>query len=403
MSIFPSSLLLVLLLASELGAADRVKLGIDVLLAGDAKPLIGKRVGLITNPSGVDGKGIATADRLAADKRFQLTRLFGPEHGIRGDAYAGDDVKSSVDPKTGIPVESLYGPSKRPSKEGLATVDVLVFDIQDIGSRTYTYISTLGEAMKACAEAKKPLVVLDRPNPLGGEHFEGPIVRKEWESFIGWSPIPITHGLTVGEMARFYNAELRIGCDLTVVRMEGWKRSMTWDDTGLLWVQTSPHIPHASSATAYVATGMIGGITENVNEGVGYTLPFETLAAEFIDPDRFATALNAHQLPGVRFLPIAYKPFYQRHQGKNLRGVRLVIEDAHPFLPVRTSLAMLTTLERLYPKQVKFQNGRPFNIHWGDPAVLDAIQRGDSWQVIEGRYSDELKTFAKKREGALLY
>lgn len=403
MSIFPRSLVLLLLFAADLVGADHVKLGIDVLLAGDARQLAGKRVGLITNPSGVDGEGIATADRLAADKRFKLTRLFGPEHGIRGDAYAGDDVKSSVDPKTGIPVESLYGPSKRPAKESLAAVDVIVFDIQDVGSRTYTYISTLGEAMKACAEAKKPLVVLDRPNPLGGEHFEGPLVRKEWESFIGWSPIPITHGLTVGEMAQFYNAELKIGCDLSVVRMEGWKRSMTWDDTGLLWVQTSPHIPHASSAYAYVATGMIGGITENVNEGVGYTLPFETLAAEFIDPDRFATAMNAHALPGVRFLPIAYKPFYQRHQGKNLRGVRLVIEDAHAFLPVRTSLALLTTLERLYPKQVKFQSGRPFNIHWGDPAVLEAIQRGDTWQIIEGRYAAELKAFATKRQAALLY
>ncbi len=384
-------------------APSPVKLGVDVLLDSDAKVLAGKRVGLITNPSGVDGELVATADRLFADKRFQLVQLYGPEHGIRGDAYAGDTVGDTLDPKTKLPVESLYGKSKRPSPESLARVDVLVFDIQDIGSRTYTFISTLGEALYAAADAKKKIVVLDRPNPIGGVHFEGPLVREAWKSFIGWGPMPVTHGMTVGEIARFFNSELKIGADLEVVPMEGWKREMVWDDTGLTWVQTSPHIPHSISATCYVATGMLGGTTTNVNEGVGFTLPFETCAAEFVDPDRFASALNAASLPGVRFTPISYKPFYQRHKDKALRGVRLLVRDPHAFLPLRTALTLLTTLEKLYPGQVKYEEGRAFNIHWGDPNVLPRIKKGESAEAILASYTDEVAEFGKRRAKYLLY
>jgi uncharacterized protein YbbC (DUF1343 family) len=400
-----------LALLVSLAAADppAVELGIDVLMKGVGVPpeagaaFAGKRLGLITNPSGVDSNLIPTADRLAADPRFELVRLFGPEHGIRGDVYAGDAVASSVDVKTGLPVESLYGATKRPSKEGLAAIDTLVFDVQDVGSRTYTFISTLGEAMIACAEAKKPLVVLDRPNPLGGTRFEGPLVRSEWTSFIGWSQIPITHGMTVGEIARYYRAELRIDCELIVVAMRGWRRDMIWEDTGLAWTQTSPHIPHVASAHAYVATGMIGGVTDDVNEGVGYTLPFETLAAEYVDEHAFAARLASLDLPGVRFQPIVYKPFYQRHAGKVMRGVRLRIVEPRIHRPVRTALALMTTLEAMYPKRVRYQEGRPFNIHWGDPEVLARIRRGESFLTIEKAYAAELERFAKARARHLLY
>lgn len=380
-----------------------VTLGIDVLVAGDGGPLVGKRVGLITNPSGVDGALVPTADRLFSDERWKLVLLYGPEHGIRGDVYAGDVVKDNVDSKTKLPVESLYGKTKRPSAASLKKLDVVVFDIQDIGSRTYTFISTLGEALHAAKEAGKPLVVLDRPNPLGGILFEGPLVRDEWKSFIGWAPIPITHGMTVGEIARYFNAELGIGADLTVIPMEGWKRTMTWVDTGLTWTQTSPHIPHTASATCYVATGMIGGVTENVNEGVGYTLPFETCAAEFIDADRLAEAMTAARLPGVSFLATHYKPFYSRHANLPLHGVRLVIRDPSTFRPVETSLSLMTTLERLWPGKTKYKTGREFNIHWGTPDVLDRVLRKQSAKEILGAYEKEVADFGKKRAKYLLY
>lgn len=401
--------MLAMLLATALAAPPpapsdvKVKLGIDVLLDGDAALLAGKRVGLITNPSGVDGNLVPTADRLFRDERIRLVRLFGPEHGIRGDAWAGDSVKDDRDPVTGLPVESLYGDRKRPSDAALADVDVMVFDIQDVGSRTYTYVSTLGEAMIACAGARKPLVVLDRPNPLGGLSFEGPVMREAWKSFIGWSAIPVTHGMTAGEIARFYAGEVPIACDLHVVMMDGWTRAMTFDDTGLTWVQTSPHIPHALSATVYVATGMLGGCVDNVNEGVGYTMPFETLAAEFIDPQTFAAALSDAGLPGVRFVPVAYRPFYGKFKDRPLRGARLVVDDPHAFRPVRTALAAMTTLQRLYPKDWKPQEGRTFNTHWGDPDLLDLVRAGKSVEQIEAHYASELAEFGKRREKYLLY
>lgn len=399
---FLQPLALALALAAE-PAVPRVMLGVDVLLSGDARTIAGKRIGLITNPSGVDGDLVPTVDRLFADRRFRLVRLFGPEHGIRGDVYAGDTVADAVDSKTALPVESLYGKTKRPSAASLDTLDALVLDIQDIGSRTYTFISTLGEALHAAKDAKKTLVVLDRPNPLGGLRFEGPIVRDEWKSFIGWAPIPVTHGMTIGEIARYFNVELGIGADLVVIPMKGWTRDMTWADTGLVWTQTSPHIPHVAAATCYVATGMIGGVTENVNEGVGYTLPFETCAAEFVDADRLASALRDAPLPGVRFVASHYQPFYGRHAKLPLRGVRLVVHDPREFRPVETALTLMTTLERLWPGKVKYKEGREFNIHWGTPEVLAKVRAGQSAAEILAAYEEELAAFAKRRAEHLLY
>lgn len=384
--------------------APSVRLGIDVLLSTDHIDLVrGKRVGLITNPSGVDHDLVPTVDRLMADERVELVQLFGPEHGIRGEVNAGDAVGDETDPVTGLPVESLYGSSRRPSAASLARIDVLLFDIQDVGSRTYTYVSTLGEAMIAAGEAGVPVVVLDRPNPLGGELFEGPIREERWKSFIGWAPVPVTHGMTVGELARFFQGEMGIACELAVVPMEGWNRRMQWEDTGLTWTQTSPHIPHALHAHLYVSTGMVGGITDNVNEGVGHTLPFETLAAEFLDPRAFAAAMNAEGLPGVRFVPIAYKPYYGRHAGLPLRGARLVLTDRRAFRPLRTALSALTVLERLHPGKVAYQEGRPFAIHWGNEEILEAIRAGRGAKEIEASWSDALAAFAAARSRYLIY
>ena len=384
----------------------QVELGIDVLLA-PASPqiaaLTGKRIGLITNPSGVDGRLVPTADRLARDPRLKLVQLYGPEHGIRGEVPAGDPVEDARDPVTGLPVQSLYGRTRRPTPESLAGVDALLFDIQDIGSRTYTYISTLGEAMRACAEHRKPLWVLDRPNPIGGLLTEGPVMPEQWRNFIGWGPMPITHGMTVGEVARFFNATLGIGCDLQIVPMRGWRREMTWADTGLTWTQTSPHIPGVRQAHLYVATGMVAMSTTNLSDGVGTTLPFEIVAAEFIDPPQLSAALNASGLPGVRFQALAVKPFYGGFKDKALRGVRLHLDDPRAFQPLRTALTVLATLERLHPGKIAWAEEKIIGRHWGETTLPARISRGDTVPDIQAAWRGDLDVFLAARRAALLY
>ena len=331
---------------------DRVRLGIEELLDNYIELIEGRRVALVTNPSGVDGNLVPTVDRLAADGRFQLVRLFGPEHGIRGSVPAGDEVNDSVDPRTGIEVVSLYGASRRPTPEMLADVDVILFDIQDVGARFYTYISTLGEVMRAAAETHTRLVVLDRPNPLGGRMFDGPVMQERWNSFIGWGPLPITHGLTVGEVALLYDEQMNLGCSVTVVPMRGWERWMTWADTGLDWTPTSPHIPRELAAHVYVSTALASSVTTNVSDGVGTPMPFELIGAEWVDPRQFARDLSARQLPGVRFQEATFRPFYGDFAGQTLHGVRLVIDDPASFEPVRTALAFLVSLRNLYPDRL---------------------------------------------------
>lgn len=390
----------------EVSAPQRVWLGIDVLLAPDspwAQELAGKRLGLVTNPSGVDGELVPTADRLAADERLTLVQLYGPEHGIRGDVAAGDSIGDERDALSGLPVQSLYGSRKAPTADSLATLDALVFDIQDIGSRTYTYVSTLGEVMKACAAAKKPLVVLDRPNPIGGVHFEGAMVEERFKSFIGWGPLPVTHGMTVGEVARFYNAELGIGCELKVVPMRGWAREMTWKDTGLVWTTTSPHIPSFTAALLYTTTGMVDSVCKNLSNGIGTTMPFELIAADWIDGYTLARELERHALPGVRFQAMACKPFYGGHKDKHLRGVRLVVDSPREFLPLRTALAILVTLRQLYPDKLELADETSVGKHWGSTRLLEQLRGGATVAEIEAEWTAALASFATARAKALLY
>ncbi len=381
----------------------RVTLGIEVLLADGAAGLSGKRLGLVTNPSGVDSRLVATADRLARDPRWKLVQLFSPEHGVRGDAPAGEKIVDSIDASTGVPVESLYGDHKQPSAAALERIDVLLFDIQDVGSRTYTYISTLGEVMRAAGKAHKPLYVLDRPNPIGGTLFEGPLREERWQSFIGYGPMPVSHGMTVGEIARFFQRELSIDIDLHVVAMRGWRRSMIFEDTGLEWVPTSPHIPHAISAHVYIATGMLGGILKNVNEGVGWTAPFETLAAEFIDAHVFQQALEKAALPGVTFRECHYTPRYGKSLDKHLHGVQLHVTDLRAFRPLRTALTLLCTLQKLYGDKLEWESERALGIHWGTLEVFAALRAGKSPQEIEAGWRAELASFAVRRAAVLLY
>lgn len=383
-----------------------IELGIDVLLESNSPyfPLVsGKRVGLVTNPSGVDRRLVPSVDRLAQDGRFSLVKLFSPEHGIRGQIPAGESVADSRDPLTGIPVLSLYGTQKRPSSSALEGVDVILFDIQDVGSRTYTYVSTLGEVMKACAETAKPLVVLDRPNPLGGLRFEGPMIEEAFRSFIGWGPLPVTHGMTVGEIARYFKSRLDIDCDLHVVPMKGWRRDMTWEKTGLTWTVTSPHIPGVTQAMLYTTTGMVAATLHDLSEGVGSTMPFEIVAAPFIDAASFEKALRTRSLPGIQPQAIHFKPFYGRYRDTVLHGVRLHITNPGALQPLRTAVEILTTLKALFPQHFKIKDDREIGIHWGSLRIKDELTSDRSPDDIAAGWQRDTARFAVDRQQALLY
>jgi len=391
------------------GSADsgpKVSLGVDVLLEPQSPHIqlvAGKRIGLVTNQSGVDGRLVPSVDRLASDPRISLVRLFGPEHGIRGEVPAGEKVADERDPQTGIPVVSLYGKDRKPSKAALEGVDLLMFDIQDVGSRTYTYISTLGEVMRACGETGIPLVVLDRPNPLSGTHFEGPMIEERFRSFIGWGPMPVTHGMTLGEAARFFNDQLKLGCTLSVVPMRGWTRSMIWDDTGLTWTITSPHIPSVTQAYLYATTGMISATLQGVNDGVGSTMPFEVIGGEFIDALKLEQALQSLRLPGVRFQAISYKPFYGSFKDKPLRGVRLRLTDPKAYRPIRTAISILTTLRAMYPDKFLFKEERPVGIHWGNTELRKQLESGLGTEAIIESWRAGNAEFETARQRALIY
>jgi uncharacterized protein YbbC (DUF1343 family) len=317
-------LILLMLVCVQRNASAQVKTGIEVLAERGFDLLQGKRVGLVTNPTGVDTHLRSTIDIL--NENVDLVALFSPEHGVRGDFSAGDLVGDQVDEKTGIPVYSLYGKQRKPDPEKVAGVDVIVYDLQDIGVRSYTFISTMGLVMEAAAALKKEVVILDRPNPLGGYRVEGPLVEEGYFSFVSQYSIPYIYGLTCGELALLLNEEgmLENGvkCDLTVVPMEGWNRWMTFDQTGLEWVPTSPHIPHVISAFCYPATGIIGELDPGMI-GIGTTLPFQTLLTEKVDAEKLADALNGLKLDGVLFRPIHLKPYYGDKKGVPLQGVQI--------------------------------------------------------------------------------
>ena len=345
---------IILLISFGLSAQQTVKTGIEVLVEQDFKVIEGMRVGLITNATGVNSELVSTIDLLNSAKNVHLVALYGPEHGVRGDYAAGDKVGNYVDQATGLPVFSLYGSTRKPTPEMLEGVEVLVYDIQDIGVRSYTYISTMGLAMEAAAELKIPFMVLDRPNPLGGLKVEGGLVDPEFESFVSKFPIPYVYGLTPAEIARMINdkgwMDIKKKVDLIVISMEGWTREMTFEQTGLPWVPTSPHIPHSYSPYYYAASGVMGELGV-FSEGVGYTLPFQTFAAEWIDGQALSEAMNALNLPGVYFRPIVFKPFYGRDQGKTLRGVQIHLYDIDQVELLPLQFYFMQVHHELYPEK----------------------------------------------------
>ena len=348
-----------LFVAAAMTVAAAVKPGVEVLRDNGFKQLAGKRVGLITNPTGIDNNLKSTVDILHEAANVELVALFGPEHGVRGDVHAGDEVGNSVDPATGVKVYSIYGKTKKPTPEMLEGIDALVYDIQDIGCRSFTFVSTLGLALEACAENDIELVVLDRPNPLGGNRVEGNLVEDGFYSFVSQFKIPYLYGMTPGEMAVFLNEEGMVAggkkSKLTVVPMEGWTRDMTFAETGMPWVLPSPHFPQQIVGSYYPATGILGELYY-VSIGVGYTLPFQLICADWIEAEKFSAAMNALQLPGVKFRPIHIVPFYSTGKGENLQGVQFYIDEKNPELNLTLiQFYAMQELARLYPEKRIFE------------------------------------------------
>jgi len=379
--------------------------GIDVLLTEKLDLVADKRIGLITNPTGVSKNLQSSIDLLHAHSNIDLAAIYGPEHGARGNVTAGGYVETITDEKTGLPMYSLYGRTKKPTAEMLAGIDALLFDIQDIGVRPYTYIYTMAYAMQAAAEYAKEFIVLDRPNPMGGTLTQGPVLEKEFSSFIGLYPIPYVHGMTVGELARLFNSEFNINCNLTVVPMKNWQREMTWEDTGLMWIPTSPHVPYKETPFYLACTGSIGEL-HVVNEGVGYTAPFQYIGAEWINAEKFAQALNAANLPGIYFRPVHYRPYYHAKKGTSLQGVQLHIQDAHTIQPILIELTILTTLRDMYNTDFFNRDAsrrNMFDKSMGTDKVRHAIEAGESAASIFQMCEQGLRAFSPIREKYLLY
>nr|WP_318540923.1 DUF1343 domain-containing protein [Terribacillus saccharophilus] len=380
---------------------NKVTPGVEVLLDDQKELLKGKKVGLITNPTGIDSKMNSIVDLLHDDSDIELTALFGPEHGVRGDAQAGEYVESYIDEKTGLPVYSLYGQTRKPTPEMLKNVEVLVFDIQDVGTRYYTYIYTMAYSMEAAKENNIPIVVLDRPNPLGGLSVDGPVLEPEFSSFIGMYPIPTRHGMTVGELASFFNEEFNIGADLSVVKMKGWRRSMDFDDTGLPFVLPSPNMPTVSTTFVYPATGLIEGT--NLSEGRGTTKPFELIGAPFINSTNLAAELNSLSLPGVTFRAASFTPTSSKHAGKLSHGVEIYVTDRAEFDEVTTGLYIIKTIHDMYPDDFEFLSNNFFDKLIGNDRVRTMILEGASVREITKTYQKELSEFKKVRKEYLLY
>jgi uncharacterized protein YbbC (DUF1343 family) len=411
LKILAVSVALVLLSAISRASEPVVKTGIEVLRERHFDILQGKRVGLVTNPTGVDEQLQSTIDILSHAPGVTLVALFGPEHGVRGDFAAGDKVESYTDPRSGIPVYSLYGPTRKPTAEMLKNVDVLVYDIQDNGCRSYTYISTMGNVMEAAAEKKIPFIVLDRPNPLGGLRVEGSCVEPGWESFVGQYAVPYVYGLTCGELASMLNAEgLLAGgvrCALQIVPMKGWKREMTFDETALPWVPASPHIPRSNSSMYYAASGVLGELGV-ISEGVGYTLPFEVFAAEWIDPMKMSDGMNALGLKGVIFRPISFKPFYGRSTGKQLRGVQIHLLDARNVDLLGLQFLFLQVHHEFYPDKDPFQLAdgsriKMFDKVMGTDKVRLTFTKTMRYSDVQKWFVEEAGKFQKRSEKYYLY
>ncbi|SEN63796.1 exo-beta-N-acetylmuramidase NamZ family protein [Lihuaxuella thermophila] len=381
--------------------------GLEVLL-DNPDLLKGKRVGLITNPTGITREYQHALDAML-ERGIRVTKVFGPEHGVRGTEQAGDIPGTLIDPKTGLPLVNLYGKKPADMVPLFQDVDVLVFDIQDVGTRFYTYIYTMAYAMEAAAVADRPFIVLDRPNPIGGEKVEGPVLDEKFSSFVGLFPIPLRHGMTAGELATMFNEEFfpKMGkkkAELQVIKMKGWVRHQRFSETGLPWVLPSPNMPTPDTAMVYPGTGLIEAT--NLSEGRGTTRPFELIGAPYIEGWKLAEELNKAGLPGVSFREAYFTPTFSKYKDQAVGGIQVHVEDPDAFDPILTGLMIIEKTKKLYPAQFAWRESR--EPYWmdkltGTDQVRKRIDQGIPAAEIVREWSRELNKFKDLREKYLLY
>lgn len=379
--------------------------GIDVLFEESHKHLIkDKKIALLTNQTGVDASMRSNWERLK--EHVEIRALFCPEHGIYGRGYAFESIEDET--RFGFPVYSLHGKTRRPTDEMLEGIDVLIYDIQSTGVRSYTYQTTLFYAMEEAAKRGIAVLVLDRPNPINGLIVDGPMLEEKWRSFIGYINIPYCHGMTIGELASFFNEEYKVGCQLTVIPMKGWKREMSYRDTHLPWIPPSPYIPEPDTPYFYSSTGILGELGI-LNIGIGFTLPFKIVGAPWINAEEFAKKLNEQKLPGVRFQPFYFRPFWGLYKGRDCEGIMIHISDPLLYRPVSVQFLLLGIAKSLYPEDFikelsKRKNRELFHKASGSEKVLDILQKEKypAWKLIE-LDRKERKAFLEKRKKYLLY
>jgi uncharacterized protein YbbC (DUF1343 family) len=385
-----------------------VVLGSERLLASTA--LHGARVGLVSNPASVDRQLRHIADHLAVHQDARLAALFGPQHGFRSDVQDNMiETRHAHDEVRRVPVYSLYSDVREPTAEMLRDLDLLVIDLQDVGVRIYTYIYTMANCLKAARRHGLTVIVCDRPNPIGGLQVEGPVLVPGFESFVGMYPIPMRHGLTIGEIARLFNEEFGIGADLEVIAMEGWRREMYWDDTDLTWIISSPNIPTFDTTTVYPGGVLFEGT--NVSEGRGTTRPFELIGAPWVVAERFAEAMNRRDLPGVYFRPAVFEPTFQKHAGKACAGVQIHARDRRTFRPVEAGVALIEAFRASDPNQFRWKDPpyeyeyekMPIDCLAGSSTLRDQIDAGVPARDIAQGWNEPVEAFLKIRERVLLY
>jgi len=387
-----------------------VRPGIEVLLRSHLNILKGSNIGAVVHPASILPNLRHTADALWNIKDFRLVALLGPQHGARGEKQ-DNMIESGFyrDPDTGIPVYSLYGDTRNPTEEMLQDIDTLLLDLQDVGSRVYTFIYTMAYCMEACARYRKRMIVLDRPNPINGRVCEGNLLVPQLQSFVGLYPIPMRHGMTIGELALMFNAEFDIHCDLTVIEMEGWRRDHWFDQTGLPWIQPSPNLPTLDSATVYPGMVLFEGTP--ISEGRGTTRPFELIGAPFIKSRSYADHLNGIGLPGVYFRPAYFQPTFNKWAEEMCGGVQVHVKDRKRFEPYLTGIAAISAIHSLYPESFKWRyppyeyefEKKPIEVICGSSEIPEMIEHDVPWDNIRQSWQDDLEVFNHRRAPYLLY
>ncbi len=387
-----------------------IKLGVEVILKESHRFLKNRRVGLICNQASVDHRFNHAADLFFEGENINLQALFGPQHGIRGDVQDNMiETAHTIDKKTNLRIFSLYSETREPTLEMLNDLDTLVFDLQDVGCRVYTFIYTMANAMKACAKFEKQMIVCDRPNPINGVDIEGNFVNDGFESFVGQYPISMRHGMTVGELARFFNEEFQIGCDLSVVPMENWSREDFFDEIDAPWAMPSPNMPTVDTAIVFPATVFLEGT--QISEGRGTTRPFEIIGAPFIDAEELADALTELKLPGIKFCATNFIPTFQKHANVSCGGVFIHVLDRGNYQPVLTGIALVKTIHDLYKNEFRWKeppyeyvfDKNPFDVISGTDQIRKFIENGADVQTIKHYWENDVKSFRERREKYLLY